>query len=223
MSEIGRRKRDHIDIVMSGAARHSAPAGFDAIHFMHNALPEVDFSAIDLSATFLGRRLRLPFLASSMTGGPDVAERVNRAIAVGFAPANLEDQMFFDGTDSDDTNLNLFDSTLKYMVRPQFPNTALVDPDTQPFADVADNDAAWEVTAITDVGGADADAVVTVTGLKEDVCKRINVTANGVLVSADLPSAIDTGDSEGWREGCFADGTAFTYFRVVATDVAPAT
>ncbi len=81
MSEIERRKRDHIDIVMSGAARHSAPAGFDAIHFMHNALPEVDFGAIDLSADFLGRRLRLPFLASSMTGGPDVSERINRAIA----------------------------------------------------------------------------------------------------------------------------------------------
>jgi isopentenyl-diphosphate delta-isomerase len=81
MSEIGRRKRDHIDIVISGGARHSAPAGFDVIHFQHNALPEVDHAAIDLSTEFLGRRLRLPFLASSMTGGPDVAERINRAIA----------------------------------------------------------------------------------------------------------------------------------------------
>lgn len=81
MSEIGRRKRDHIDIVVSGAARHSAPAGFDDIRFLHNALPEVDYGAIDLSAVFLGRRLKLPFLASSMTGGPDVAERINRAIA----------------------------------------------------------------------------------------------------------------------------------------------
>lgn len=81
MTDIGRRKRDHIDIVMSGVARHAAPAGFDAIHFLHNALPEVDFHSIDLSTEFLGRRLKLPFLASSMTGGPDVAERVNRAIA----------------------------------------------------------------------------------------------------------------------------------------------
>lgn len=81
MSDIGRRKRDHIDIVMSGVARHAAPAGFDQIHFLHNALPEVDFHSIDLATEFLGRRLRLPFLASSMTGGPDVAERVNRAIA----------------------------------------------------------------------------------------------------------------------------------------------
>ena len=154
--------------------------------------------------------------------GNDLQTGVNRAIADGFAPANLEDQMFFDGTDSDGTKLNLFDSTLKYMVRPQFPTTALVDPDVQPFLD-GTNDAAWDVTSIDGVGGAEADAVVTVTGLKEDVCKRINVTANGVLVSADLPSAIDTGDSVGWREGCYESGTDFVYFRVVATDVAPAT
>jgi isopentenyl-diphosphate delta-isomerase len=81
MSDIGRRKRDHIDIVMSGVARHSAPAGFDDLSFLHNALPEVDFGSIDLSTRFLGKRLRLPFLASSMTGGPDVAERINRALA----------------------------------------------------------------------------------------------------------------------------------------------
>ncbi len=81
MSEIERRKRDHIDIVLSGAARHSVPAGFDMVRFRHNALPEVDFADIDLSTSFLGKLLRLPFLASSMTGGPDVSARINRAIA----------------------------------------------------------------------------------------------------------------------------------------------
>ncbi|MCA3559683.1 MAG: type 2 isopentenyl-diphosphate Delta-isomerase [Aestuariivirga sp.] len=81
MSEIERRKRDHIDVVLSGAARHSGPAGFDAIRFRHDALPEVDYEAIDLSTSFLGRPLRLPFLASSMTGGPEVSDRINRAIA----------------------------------------------------------------------------------------------------------------------------------------------
>jgi hypothetical protein len=155
--------------------------------------------------------------------GNDLQTGINRAIADGFAPANLEDDMVFNNSASDGTTLNLFDPTLKYMVRPQFPNTALVAGGAQPFLDGATNDAAWQVTAITDVGGADADAVVTVTGLKEDVCKRINVTANGVLVSADIPTAIDTGASEGWREGCYESGTDFVYFRVVATDVAPAT
>ena len=153
--------------------------------------------------------------------GNDLQTGINRAIADGFAPAKLEDDMVFTNAASDGTTLNLFDPTLKYMVRPQFPTTALVVGGAQPFLDGADNDAAWQVTDITGVGGTDADAVVTVTGLKEDVCKRINVTANGVLVTADLPTAIDTGDSAGWREGCFGD-TDFTYFRVVATDVAPA-
>ncbi len=70
MSDIEQRKRDHINIVLSGAARHAVPAGFDDIRFVHNALPEADLGAIDLSVRFLGKRLNLPFLASSMTGAP---------------------------------------------------------------------------------------------------------------------------------------------------------
>lgn len=81
MSEIERRKRDHLEVVLSGSARHGRPAGFDDIRFEHTALPETDLGAIDLSLAFLGRRLGLPYLASSMTGGPQAAERINRAIA----------------------------------------------------------------------------------------------------------------------------------------------
>ena len=81
MSGIEQRKRDHIGIVLSGTAQHDAAGGFDAVSFVHNALPEIDFDGIDLSTEFLGARLRLPFLASSMTGGPDIADRINHAIA----------------------------------------------------------------------------------------------------------------------------------------------
>jgi len=81
MTEIERRKRDHLDIVLSGTASHSTPAGFDAVLFEHNALPEVDFHKIDLSCHFLGHRLRIPYLASSMTGGPVESVRINRALA----------------------------------------------------------------------------------------------------------------------------------------------
>jgi isopentenyl-diphosphate Delta-isomerase len=89
---IEHRKTDHIDIVLSGAARHSGSAGFDAFHFAHNALPEIDIDAIDLSTEFLGHRLKLPYLASSMTGGPERAAAINLAIAeaaqhLGFAMA----------------------------------------------------------------------------------------------------------------------------------------
>ena len=154
--------------------------------------------------------------------GNDLQTGINRAIADGFSPANLEGNMVFNNGASDGDTLNLFEENLKYIVRPQFPTTALVPDGEQPFRDASTNDVEWVVTAITDAGDINqAEAVITVTGLREDVCKRINVTANGVLVSADLPGAVGGEDGD-WREGCFTDGTAFTYFRVVATDVAPA-
>jgi isopentenyl-diphosphate Delta-isomerase len=80
-SEIEQRKKDHIDIILSGAARHSRSSGFDSVDFEHCALPEIDFNAIDLSTSFLGKRLAVPFLASSMTGGPHKGGRINMAIA----------------------------------------------------------------------------------------------------------------------------------------------
>jgi hypothetical protein len=156
--------------------------------------------------------------------GNDLQTGINRAIADGLAPSDLVSKMVFAPTEADG-ELDLFDPTLKYMIRPQFPNTALVDPDEQPFdVDNVDTAVTWTQTDITDVGGDDQEAVIQVSGLKEDVCKRINVTANGVLVSAALPGAIDDTTSSGWREGCFDGGATagFVYYRVVATDVAAA-
>jgi isopentenyl-diphosphate Delta-isomerase len=79
--DIEQRKKDHIDIILSGAARHQHESGFRAISFVHNALPELNFAEIDISTSFLGKNLRLPYLASSMTGGPDQGGIINRNIA----------------------------------------------------------------------------------------------------------------------------------------------
>ena len=77
-----KRKQDHIDIVLDGArARSRVSAGFDAVRLVHCALPEISFDAVDLSTTFLGRRLKAPVLISSMTGGPAQSERINAHLA----------------------------------------------------------------------------------------------------------------------------------------------
>jgi isopentenyl-diphosphate delta-isomerase len=81
-----------------------APAGWDDIRIVHDALPDVDAADVDVSATFLGRRLRLPLVISGMTGGHGralavnetlarVAERRGIAIGVGSQRAALRDPM----------------------------------------------------------------------------------------------------------------------------------
>lgn len=96
------RKDQHLDVVMAGGGRHARDAGFDAVRFVHEALPDLDHGKIDLGADFLGRRLKAPLLISAMTGGPARAEAINThlaeaaqhlgiALAVGSQRAALEE------------------------------------------------------------------------------------------------------------------------------------
>lgn len=75
------RKDQHLDVVLDGRGRHARDAGFDAVRFVHEALPDLDHAKIDLGADFLGRRLTAPLLISSMTGGPARAEAINARLA----------------------------------------------------------------------------------------------------------------------------------------------
>lgn len=75
------RKDQHLDVVLSGGGRHRTDAGFDAVRFVHEALPDLDHGKIDLGADLLGRRLQAPLLISAMTGGPARAEAINARLA----------------------------------------------------------------------------------------------------------------------------------------------
>jgi isopentenyl-diphosphate Delta-isomerase len=81
MSDMLRRKAEHLDVVLTQNVKTDQSTGFEAVRFEHVALPELHLDEIDLSAEFLGRRLNAPFLISSMTGGPDKAELINENLA----------------------------------------------------------------------------------------------------------------------------------------------
>ncbi len=81
MTDITARKDEHLDVILSGRARHGLDSGFGDIRFVHEALPDLDHGKIDLGADFLGRRLKAPLLISSMTGGPERAEAINARLA----------------------------------------------------------------------------------------------------------------------------------------------
>jgi isopentenyl-diphosphate delta-isomerase len=76
-----RRKDQHLDVVLNRDVRTGKTSGFETIHFEHCALPELDLDQIDLSTVFLGKRMRAPFLISSMTGGPAKAAQINDNLA----------------------------------------------------------------------------------------------------------------------------------------------
>lgn len=81
MENISSRKDRHIAVALSESSLCSTNAGFDAYRFEHVALPEVDFSEISLATSFLGRKLAIPMIISSITGGGEKSEKINRLLA----------------------------------------------------------------------------------------------------------------------------------------------
>ena len=76
------RKTDHIRINLVEDVRSGLTNGLENYHFMHEALPEISLSEVDLSLNFLGKHLQAPLLISSMTGGTPQAEQINKVLAI---------------------------------------------------------------------------------------------------------------------------------------------
>jgi isopentenyl-diphosphate delta-isomerase len=74
------RKEDHVNICLNENVNGHYNF-WDDIHFVHQALPEVDFSEIDTKVTVLGMNLAAPIIISAMTGGYPEAENINRNLA----------------------------------------------------------------------------------------------------------------------------------------------
>ncbi len=76
------RKHSHVEICLHGdIVFNRKTTGFERFDFQHDALPELRFSDIDLSTTFLGKRIAAPFMISSMTGGYREAAALNQQLA----------------------------------------------------------------------------------------------------------------------------------------------
>jgi isopentenyl-diphosphate delta-isomerase len=101
---IEQRKADHIRINLEeDVAFPHLTTGLERYRFVHQALPEVDLPTVDTQVRLFGKTLSAPLLISSMTGGTDEAQRINRnlaqaaqsqrvAMGLGSQRAGLEDQ-----------------------------------------------------------------------------------------------------------------------------------
>jgi len=80
MSQIENRKDDHVRIALEQnvAADHNY---WDDVKLTHNALPEINIDDIDLSVTFLEKKLDAPLIIAGMTGGYHFAREINDRLA----------------------------------------------------------------------------------------------------------------------------------------------
>jgi isopentenyl-diphosphate delta-isomerase len=77
-----RRKDDHIRISLEEAVEFPRlTTGLERLRFMHQAVPELNLDDVSTQTTFFGKTLNAPLLISSMTGGTERAQNINRTLA----------------------------------------------------------------------------------------------------------------------------------------------
>ncbi len=80
--ETERRKEEHIRISLNkNVQAKKTTTGFEEVHLIHKALPEIDKQEIDLSTTVLGHKFSAPLIVGAITGGTREATKINAAIA----------------------------------------------------------------------------------------------------------------------------------------------
>ena len=122
MANIAERKTDHLDLATSGDVGFKRTTTlFECVHLVHDALPDLDLDAIDLSSTVLGKPLRAPILIAAMTGGAARAERINLELA-----AIAEERGYAFGLGSQRAMLKRSEAKSSYAVRGVAPHALVL-------------------------------------------------------------------------------------------------
>jgi isopentenyl-diphosphate delta-isomerase len=78
---IRQRKLDHVDLAMNDAAAAQNDPGWSDVTLVPVSLPSVNLEDVDLSADFLGAKLKAPIFIAGMTGGHPDVEKINSSLA----------------------------------------------------------------------------------------------------------------------------------------------
>jgi isopentenyl-diphosphate delta-isomerase len=79
---IGERKADHIEICLKEDVQaKNVTTGFEEIHLVHRAIPEIEREKVDLSTAVFGHKFSAPIFVGAMTGGTAKATKINAALA----------------------------------------------------------------------------------------------------------------------------------------------
>lgn len=144
-----------------------------------------------------------------LKAGSDLQDGFSRALGDNWQAPDVA----LSGTTAASTPLlNLYDTAYKYAVAPRLPDQAFTDGSADAFS----------VTDVhTGLGSSTEERVVTLTGLKATVCRRINNLVAGTPwdATATIPANAGAAYAINASEGCHVgSGSSHTYYRVVAVD-----
>lgn len=84
------RKVDHVKINLDKDVQFpNVTTGLEKFRFMHCAVPEIDLADIDTRTQLFDIPLAAPLLISSMTGGAELAYKINRYLAIAAQEYNI--------------------------------------------------------------------------------------------------------------------------------------
>ncbi len=82
VDETRRRKEEHIRISLDQDVQaRRTTTGFEDVHLIHTALPEINKQEIDLSTNVFDHNFAAPLIVGAITGGTPKATRINSTIA----------------------------------------------------------------------------------------------------------------------------------------------
>ncbi|MEI7845000.1 MAG: type 2 isopentenyl-diphosphate Delta-isomerase [Chloroflexota bacterium] len=81
VAPITTRKTDHIKINLEQDVRSALTSGLENVHFIHEALPDLDLNEVDTKIKIFNKVLQAPILISSMTGGTIDSGVINYRLA----------------------------------------------------------------------------------------------------------------------------------------------
>ncbi len=118
---INQRKADHIRINLEEDVGFiTLTTGLEHFRFVHQALPELDLADVDPSLCVFGKRVAAPILVSSMTGGTEQAQQINRTLA-----AAAQAQKLAMGLGSQRAGIERADAVASFRVRDVAPDILL--------------------------------------------------------------------------------------------------
>ena len=76
-----RRKQSHFSLALKAGSQSSESSGLERARLIHEAIPDLNFEDVSIGQACLGRELKTPFFACSMTGGWADSESFNLRLA----------------------------------------------------------------------------------------------------------------------------------------------